>query len=122
MKSGEGWLVTAALASRPWLCATGLAAVTGSRTLLGPRLVARGASRPLRAVATALAALELVADKLPFAPNRTAPIWLATRAVVGAGIARALLRRRGRAAARGAVLGAAVAVASAFAGPGFVGH
>jgi uncharacterized membrane protein len=109
--------VTAALASRPWLCATGLAAVTGSRNMLAPRLLARGASRPLRALATAFAAMELFADKLPFAPNRTAPIWLATRALAGAGIARALLRHRGRGAARGAaVLGAAVAVASAFAG------
>jgi uncharacterized membrane protein len=115
VKVGGG--LTRALGSSPWLCAVGLAAITGSRNALGPRLAAGRASRPLRALATAFAALELIADKLPFAPARTAPIWLATRAVAGAGVARALVRRRGRSAARGAaVLGAAVAVASAFAG------
>jgi hypothetical protein len=109
--------VAGALASRPWLCATGLAAITGSRNALGPKLVARGASRLLRALATVFAALELIGDKMPFAPARTAPIWLATRAAAGAGVAQTLMRRRGRAAARrAAVLGAAVAVASAFVG------
>jgi uncharacterized membrane protein len=100
------------------LRAAGLCMVTGSRNLLGPALVARQARRPwLRRAAYVLAALELVGDKLPWAPSRAAPVWLATRAVGGAGVARSLMREHGRVAAGGALaIGALVAIAGAFVG------
>ncbi len=108
-----------ARASRSWLRAAALAAVTGGRTTLGPALVARRKARRgwLRSAAYLAAAAELIGDKLPRTPNRTAPVGLAFRLVSGACVARALLRRRGRAAAFGAVaLGATAAIAGAFAG------
>ena len=71
----------------------------------------------MRGLAYLMAALELIVDKLPRVPNRTAPFGLAARGVCGAGVAHAMLRRRGRAARYGALaLGAAIAVASAFTG------
>src|SRR3954453_11238470 len=100
----------------------GLAAITGSRTALGPALVCRSAVRsaPLRAGAYLLSALELIGDKLPRTPKRTAPLGLALRIVSGAGVVRALLRRRDRrepaAVAVALVVGAAAAVLGAFAG------
>ncbi len=105
--------------TRSWLRGVGLAAITGCRTALGPALVCRRTARsaPLRAGATVASALELIGDKLPWTPDRTAPLGLALRIVSGAGVARALLRRRGRAAAAGALaLGAAAAVLAAFVG------
>jgi len=105
-------------ATRALLPALGLAAITGSRTALGPALVfGRASRRRLRPIPLVLSAMELVADKMPFAPYRTAPIWLACRAASAAAVVRAVTRRRGRAAGLGALaLGAAAAVASAFAG------
>jgi uncharacterized membrane protein len=99
-----------------WLRVAGLGMVTGSRNALGPALVARHARRPwLRRTAYLMAAMELIADKIPFAPKRTEPIWLATRMLGGAGVAREMLRGRGRTAvAGGLVIGAAAAIAGAF--------
>ena len=103
-----------------WLRGAGLAAITGCRTALGPALVCRRdlRSAPLRSAVFVASALELIGDKLPRTPPRTAALGLGLRILSGAGVARALLgRRRGRAATAGALLlGAAVAVASAFAG------
>jgi uncharacterized membrane protein len=105
-------------ATRALLPALGLAAITGSRTTLGPALVSGRARRRRRSVVPlAMAALELFADKLPRMPFRTAPLGLSFRIVSAAGVVRAMLRRRGRAAGVGALaLGAAAAVAGAFAG------
>ena len=111
--------MTMARTSGSWLRAAALAAITGGRTTLGPALVARRSARPawLRAAAYLAAAAELIGDKLPRVPNRTAPVGLAFRIVSGACVARALLRRRGHTAAVGALaLGAAAAIASAFGG------
>lgn len=104
-----------------WLRAAGMAGITGSRTALGPALAVRRSGRSgwPRASVYLMAALELLGDKLPRTPNRTAPIGLALRIVSGAGVARMMLdgRGRGRAAAAGALLlGAAAAFAAAFAG------
>jgi len=106
-----------------WLRAAGMAGITGSRTALGPALAVRrsGGSGWRRASVYLMAALELLGDKLPRSPNRTAPLGLALRVVSGAGVARAMLdgRQRGRAAAAGALgLGAAAAILGAFAGLG----
>src|SRR5262245_25081709 len=96
----------------------GLAAITGSRTMLGPALAVRASTRGrlARAGAYLLAARELIGDKLPRTPNRTAPVGLGLRIASAAGLALAL-RRRGRTAAVAAVAaGAACAVVGAFAG------
>jgi hypothetical protein len=105
-------------ASGGWLRAAGLAAITGSRTMLGPALAARGrAPRWLRVFAYLAAAVELAGDKLPRVPDRTSALPLAMRGVSGALVARRLVRPRGRAASGAALaLGAAVAGASAFTG------
>ena len=102
-----------------WLRAAGMAGITGSRTALGPALAVRRSGRSgwPRAGVYLMAALELLGDKLPRTPNRTAPIGLALRVVSGAGVARMMLGGRGRAAAVGALgLGAAAAILGAFAG------
>jgi uncharacterized membrane protein len=102
-----------------WWRIVGLAAVTGSRTTLGPALALRASGRrPLaRAAVYLMAAAELIGDKLPTTPSRTAPLGLGLRAASAAGLALALRRRRSRAAAAGALaLGLAGALAGAFGG------
>jgi uncharacterized membrane protein len=102
-----------------WGRAMGLAALAGTRTLVTPALLSRtsGQRAPLRAAATLLAVVELVGDKLPRTLNRTSPLLLAMRLATGAGVARAMLRRRGRTAGVGAALaGAACAGLSTFLG------
>jgi hypothetical protein len=105
-------------ATRALLPALGLAAITGSRTALGPALVfGRARRRRLRPIPLAMAALELFGDKLPRMPFRTAPLGLAFRMVSAAAVVRGMLKRRGRVAGAGALaLGAVAAVAGAFAG------
>jgi uncharacterized membrane protein len=107
-----------ARASRSWLQAAGLAAITGGRTALGPALVCRVLPRTpaSRRRATVLAVLELLGDKLPRVPNRTAPIGLAFRIVNGARVVRALRPGRGAVTVAALALGAAAAVAGAFVG------
>jgi uncharacterized membrane protein len=102
-----------------WLRIAGLGAITGSRTTLGPALAVRASGRrPLaRAVVYLMAAAELIGDKLPTTPRRTAPLGLGLRVASAAGVALALRRRRSRAAAAGALaLGLAGALAGAFGG------
>ena len=107
-----------------WLRAAGMAGITGSRTALGPALAVRRSGRSgwPRASVYLMAALELIGDKLPRTPNRTAPIGLALRVVSGAGVARMMLGGRGRAAAAGALaLGAAAAIRGRVRGPAACG-
>jgi uncharacterized membrane protein len=81
-------------------------ALSGSRSLLGPALVAqRAAPRPLRPVVGLLAAGEMAADKDPRLPDRTAPLPLAGRLLTGALTAAAIAApgRGLRAAVAGAV-------------------
>jgi uncharacterized membrane protein len=103
----------------PWMRGLGLAAITGARTALGPALLCRCVPRPAwrRRRANLLAALELLGDKLPLMPYRTAPLGLVLRMVNGARVARALQAGRGRALSACALaLGAAAAIAGAFGG------
>jgi uncharacterized membrane protein len=65
---------------------------------------------------SALALGELVADKLPFIPNRTSPGPLFGRIVLGALAGAALCVATGYSSAAGAVLGGAGGVTGAFAG------
>ena len=64
---------------------------------------------------TALAAGEMVMDKLPIAPNRTEPLSLAWRVLTG-GLSGGVLCASKRNIAKGAILGAVGAVAGTFAG------
>jgi len=65
---------------------------------------------------TFLAIGELIVDKLPSTPARTAPIGLVARAVTGALAGAALSASAGRGLAVGAVVGAVGGVGGAFAG------
>ena len=68
------------------------------------------------AILSVLAVAELVADKLPKTPARTAPLGLGARIVTGAMSGAAVAVAGNQAAILGAVLGAAGGVVGAFAG------
>ena len=95
----------AALAWTDWLAQRGHGA-HGERGKL---------AHPVTLALSTVAALgELVADKAPFAPARIAALPLAGRAVAGAWSAGERARQADRPVARGALLGAAGAVAASF--------
>ena len=112
--------------------ALGLGAISGLRSLSGPAFVSRAASRgDLNLDGTFLAFLssphlwkvlvlteigELVGDKLPIAPSRTAPPPLLGRAGAGAVVGAAVFVSDGRRAASGAAVGSTAAIVAAFAG------
>jgi len=122
--------------TRPsWTTAARIGAVAGLRSMLAPALVGRSlenagaaghglagralASPAAGAILPVLAALELLADKLPMMSARIAPASLVARALSGACASAVVAaerggRRRGRIAP--ALVGAAAAVAAAFAG------
>jgi uncharacterized membrane protein len=101
--------------------AAAFGALSGGRSAIGPALLAlekkqrKGVfgARIGRVATTleAVAAAELVADKLPFTPSRTRPLSLLARATSGAVVGAALSRKRRGA---GAVVGAMAAVATTF--------
>ena len=110
--------------------AVGMGAVAGMRTMSAPALLSHRLSteaskdglenNPLASPNTAaifrvLAAGEIIADKLPFMPARTSPPSLLARAGSGALVGATLFAARKEPPALGAVIGAAAAVASAFA-------
>jgi uncharacterized membrane protein len=108
--------------------------VAGLRSMMAPAIVCAGAymgwlklvDTPLRfltyrwvmSVLVLLAILELISDKLPKTPARTAPVGLCARAVTGAfsGAAVALGAQAGVSALVGAVLGLIGGIASTYAG------
>ncbi len=110
-----------------------MGAVSGLRAFTGPAILAEAALRknltlrrtPVYWLASdqaaktsaLLAAAELVADKLPFIPNRTDPPGLIARGISGAicGMAVAGSRRR-KDLMIGAAVGATAAIASAWLG------
>lgn len=114
------------------LLAFGIGVVAGLRSMTAPAVVAWAAHigwinlhgspmafmRSLWAVAifTILAVGELVADKLPTTPARTAPVGLIARIVTGALAGACLAFAGGAALWFGAVAGACGAIAGAFAG------
>jgi uncharacterized membrane protein len=120
---------------RLMMLAAGIGAVAGLRSMTAPAAVTwatheRWISSPGRrfrflkrnsaaSVVTALALGELIADKLPFTPNRTAPPGLAARILSGAACAAALSASYGsgkKFVASTAVVGGLAAVAGAFIG------
>lgn len=111
--------------------AFGIGVVAGLRSLLAPAVMAWTAqnkfigrdfplaavvSRPVAKKVIKLAAAELLADKLPFTPNRISPGPLAARIASGAvcGAAVSFLARQS--AKEGALLGGTGALAGAFGG------
>ncbi len=118
--------------SLAYLLAFGIGLVTGLRSMTGPALVCWAAhlgwlnlegSRLVFMESTlatysfsALALGELVADKLPFIPNRTSPGPLFGRVILGALSGAALCVATGHSLAIGAILGGAGGAMGAFAG------
>jgi uncharacterized membrane protein len=112
--------------------ALGLGAISGLRSASGPALVSRAASRgglsldgtrlaflgsPRLSKALLVMALgELVGDKLPATPNRTALPPLLGRAASGGLVGAALFIFEGRRATVGAAVGSSAAIAAAFTG------
>jgi uncharacterized membrane protein len=112
--------------------ALGLGAISGLRSLSGPAFVSRAASRgdldldgtflaflgsPRLSKALLLMELgELLGDKLPVTPSRTALLPLLGRAASGGMVGAASFVSEGRRANTGILLGSSAAIASAFAG------
>jgi uncharacterized membrane protein len=112
--------------------ALALGAISGVRSLSGPAFVCHAASRgDLNLAGTPLAFLgsrflsralvimelgELVVDKLPMAPSRTALPPLLGRAASGGLVGAAVFSSDGRRATTGAALGSAAAIFAALAG------
>jgi uncharacterized membrane protein len=96
----------------------GLSAISGSRTMLGPAFVVAEQKRfrRSRAWVYALAATELVMDKMPFIPDRTSLGSLLGRGASGAWVAARGVRGDRSARATAALFGAIAAVGGAFAG------
>ena len=112
--------------------ALGLGALSGLRSMSGPALLSRAAangnvsldgtalsflgSPRVSKTLLAMALGELVVDKLPASPSRTALPPLLVRAASGTLVGAALFASDGRRAVAGAALGSSAAVAAAFAG------
>ena len=103
MRSLTAPAVAAWAAHRNWL------------NLAGTRLAFMGSTAAV-AIFTVLAILELVADKLPSTPSRTAPVGLIARFFCGALSGACVGVSAGQTPTFGAVLGAAGGIAGAFAG------
>lgn len=93
-----------------------LGVVTGMRSALPLALLTRDGPPALRRATVLAAAGELVGDKLPRTPSRTAAGPFGGRVVLGALAGGVVHRRGGLGVARGALLGAAGATAGTLAG------
>lgn len=116
-----------------YACAAAIGAVSGLRSMTGPAIITTAVrSRRLKVkrtplawlaapnaapIASALAIGEMIADKLPFMPDRIKPGSLAGRAIAGGLCGYAVFSPRGkREAAIGALVGASAALAASWAG------
>jgi len=90
-----------------------LAVVSGLKCMLGPALVATAHRRPDRQGLVAAALGELVVDKLPFIPNRSALPLLIPRAIAGYWVTKQMMEREGIDDPMAAPIGAAVAAGTA---------
>jgi uncharacterized membrane protein len=115
----------------PYTAAATLGAVSGMRSMMAPAVISWAARRsgldlestPFSAfkgpgigrTAAALALGEIVADKMPFTPNRTDSTALLARAVSGAAAGAAIFKSRRHNMFIGAAIGAAAAVGTAYA-------
>ena len=100
--------------------AAALGAITGLRSFSGPAVVANRLGTPGTArLADAFAVSELIADKLPFMPDRTKPGSLAFRAVSGAVCGYLMAKNKKRTQGEkwmSAFVAGAAAVAASYAG------
>jgi uncharacterized membrane protein len=103
MRSLTAPAVTAWAARSSWL------------NLAGTRLAFMGSTAAV-AIFTSLAIVELITDKLPSTPSRTAPVGLIARFVCGALSGACVGLSAGQSLAPGAILGAAGGLLGAFAG------
>jgi uncharacterized membrane protein len=103
MRSLTAPAVAAWAAHRNWL------------NLAGTRLAFMGSTAAV-ALLTVLAIAELITDKLPSTPSRTAPVGLIARFFCGALAGACVGVSAGQSPAPGAILGAAGGIAGAFAG------
>jgi uncharacterized membrane protein len=110
----------------------GIGAIAGLRSMAAPAIISRAARRKsfrirdsrlkflqsnkAGIVLSALAVGELVADKLPFTPNRTSPAPLAGRIASGSLCGAVLASAAKRSVALGALFGGIGALAGSFAG------
>jgi uncharacterized membrane protein len=103
---------------RPLWTSALIGAATGLRTMMAPAALSRARRvHPVtRAMLQAAAAGELIADKLPWIPDRIEAGPLLGRVATGAVAGAVLARRNRRSAAAGALLGGAAAAAGAIAG------
>ncbi len=84
--------------------------------MTGPAVLSWRARDPARLALAALAAGELIADKLPGTPARTIPPALAFRALSGGYAGRSVARSLAADGRAGAIAGAAGAIAAAYLG------
>ena len=114
------------------ILAAAIGVIAGLRTLTAPAAVCWGArlerldlrgshlaflgSSPAVFITSALALCELIADKLPFIPNRTDPIALGGRILGGALSGAAICASGNQMVLPGVALGGLGAIAGAFAG------
>jgi uncharacterized membrane protein len=105
-------------ATSAYLRAAGIGAVSGLRTFTAPAATLGARDNLWTGLVTALAAGEILADKLPMAPSRLLPPALAARIVAGGACGSVVAGRFEGSRAVGAVLGALCAIASAYAGYG----
>ncbi|HEY3841205.1 MAG TPA: DUF4126 family protein [Bryobacteraceae bacterium] len=115
----------------PFTAAATLGAVSGMRSMMAPAVISWAARRSgldlentpfsifkgpgIGRTAAALALGEMVADKMPFAPDRTDSTALLGRAVSGAAAGAAIFKSRRENMFLGAAIGAAAAVGAAYA-------
>jgi uncharacterized membrane protein len=114
------------------LCAFGIGMIAGLRAMTAPavtswaahlgwlRVLGTGfrfmASTAAVAIFTLLAVIELISDKLPSTPSRTAPPGLIARVLLGGLSGAVVAAAGGQGAVLGGVLGALGGIAGAFAG------
>jgi uncharacterized membrane protein len=126
----KSWLMKNKLPSYIPALAAGMGAVAGVRSMTAPAVIAWAAKRkvlhlntsPLVELISAnvsdkairLALAELVADKLPFTPDRIEPGPLATRILSGAACGAVLSGAADRSLTQGAILGGLGALIGAF--------
>jgi uncharacterized membrane protein len=91
-----------------------LGAITGMRSMSGPAALALERSSPLRSTVPLFAAAEMIADKTSVVGNRTDPLPLAGRAVMGAIAGGLVSRDYGQSIAAGSLIGAGTAVIAAY--------
>jgi uncharacterized membrane protein len=106
------------MGTQAYLRALGVGASCGLRTFTAPAVTLWEGGSTWAGPVAVLAAVELVADKLPSMPSRTRPIGLGFRIASGAFCGATLAGRCDGSNIVGAVCGAAAAVAAAFAGYG----